>query len=541
MNAVVKITVNEKALIGNLKMAFATGTTWVTELLQNARRAGATKIHIVLHPDRKEFSISDDGHGIEDMQHMFAISESGWDEHILNQERPYGMGFLSCLFACENIHIISRKHEAKVITKDALAFDNIAVEPHPGVEGTFIRMQGAANMPTVQFLQSAVKGFPVPVYLNQDNDPLESDHAVDAMHWAKTEIGLVHIRNLRDTFHNLKIYLQGLPIHAGFGTRYNGEDAVMVHLDPEKFYGRLPDRASVIDPDRAMLSIHSAIIKLYAERLRQVKVGMLAHNLGQEFVRRYGTICLHYCKDLLNDVPYLPNAVVTGYVADLDINLDNSVTDMPTNPVPMNTVADGTVKLFSGDDGSYDTENMPHMALIKALDGIIVDTAKLDSEHWVHPYVHHLKNDISMALSERQPPILFDGRFVCSEDIVLGDTLTLGGSFEVGGVLTEIITTYDETVFDSKEQTFYVPGASNGYGAVRQASNYLDDGDYCEDAFEDDDTLFGRLVSEARNPDPAALLLQLLLDIGLKRYNTLKEKSFLVTVGEDGAIKVILA
>lgn len=539
MNAVVKINVNEKALINNLKMAFATGTTWVTELLQNARRAGATKIHIVLHPEQKEFTIWDDGQGIEDMQNLFSIAESGWNEPVLSEERPYGMGFLSCLFACEKVQIISHKQQTQVVTKDALAFDNIHVEPHHGVDGTFIRMEGVTNMPTVRFLESAVKGFPVPVYLDQSHTPLDNIHAVDALNWAKTEIGLVHIGNLHRTFHNPTIYLQGLPINAGFNARY-GEDDLVVHLDPEKFFGRLPDRASVIDPDKANMTIRSAIIKLYVERLHQVKTGMLAQNLGQEFVRHYGTACMAYCKELLNDVPYLPNNAVTGYVADLDINTDNVVIDLPTNPVPMNKIKDGTVKLFSGNDGSYDTQNLPHMALIQACDGIIVDAGKLDSEHWVHPFVHHLKNDIHIVLTEQHSAFSVNGRFV-NEGVILGDVLTLSGSFKIGGISIEIGVTYNEIVFDAEEQTFYVPRTSSGYGAVRQASDYLDDDNYCEDAFEEDDTLFGRLVSEARHPDPAALLQKLLLDIGLKSYNSLQDKSFNVTIGEDGAVKVTLA
>ncbi|EGQ63133.1 ATP-binding region, ATPase-like protein [Acidithiobacillus sp. GGI-221] len=414
------------------------------------------------------------------------------------------------------------------------------MEPHNGVEGTFIRMEGVTNMPTVRFLESAVKGFPVPVYLDQSHTPLDNIHAVDAMDWAKTEIGLVHIRNLHRTFHNPAIYLQGLSINAGFHERYI-EDNVVVHLDPEKFFGRLPDRASVIDPDKANMTIRSALIKLYVERLHQTKTGMLAQNLGQEFVRDYGTTCMKYCKELLNDVPYLPNDVVTGYVANLDINMDNSVTDLPTNPIPMNTVDDGTAKLFAGDNGGYDTENLPHMALIQACDGIIVDAGKLDSEHWVHPFVHRLKGDIRIVLTEQQPVFKIDGCFVCGEEVVLGAVLSLSGSFYIGGNLIEMGATYDGSVFDNQEQRFYVPRASSGYGAVRQASDYLEDDDYHADAFDEDDDLFARLVSEARNPDPAALLRQLLLDLGLKRYNSLQEKSFQVTIGEDGAVKVTLA
>ncbi|MHB1644364.1 MAG: ATP-binding protein [Acidithiobacillus sp.] len=540
MNTVVKINVNEKALISHLKMAFATGTTWVTELLQNARRAGATKIHILLNPDRKEVTIVDDGQGIEDMQHLFSIAESGWDEPVLSDEKPYGMGFLSCLFACEKVHIISQKQQAKVVTKGALAFDDIHVEPHPGVDGTFIRMEGVTNMPAAHFILSAIKGFPVPVYLDQSNKPLESIHAVDTMDWAKTEIGLVHVSNLRGRFYDPLIYLQGLPICAGFNTRYT-DNNVIVHLDSEKFFGRLPDRASVIDPDKAMVAIKSAIIKLYVKQLHQKKMAMLADDQAKEFVKRYGEICIAYCKELLDDIPFLPADAIAGSIYDLDCNIDSTVLDRPSEPISMQAITEGTVKLFSGDGGSYDGENMPHMAFIDAYDGIIVDAEKLGSKHWVHSYVHHLKGDVSIALSEPQPAVRIDGRFVFGKHAILGDVLTLRGSFEVEGISRDLTTTYDHTVFDANEQVFYVPRASNGYGAVRQASSYVDDEEYREDAFDEDDTLFARLVSEARNPDPAALLQQLLSDIGVKRYRSLQEKTFQVNIGEDGAIKVALA
>lgn len=540
MNAVVKIYVNEKALISNLKMSFATGTTWVTELLQNARRAGATQIHILLNHDQKEFTIADDGQGIDDMQHLFSIAESGWDEPVLSEEKPYGMGFLSCLFACETVQIISQKQEVNVVTKNAIAFDDIHVRPHPGVAGTFIRMQGVTNMPTANFLQKAVKGFPVPVYLNGSTTPLENCHAVGAMDWDETEIGLIHISRLDRRFYEPVIYLQGLPINAGYRLQYY-DNNVIVHLDSAKFFGRLPDRESVIDPDKASIAITSAIINLYTAKLHQMKMEMLADGQAQEFIARYGEVCMAYCKKMLNDVPFLPGAAIGGEVYDLDCNVNNSRLAYPATPVSKESVVDKTVTLFSGNDGCYDMENMPHMALIQAYDGIIVRAENLDSEHWVHPYVHHLKSDIRIALTEQQPTFTINGRYVFGNDVILGEVLTLSGSFEVGGNPVEIGCTCDETVFESKEERFYVPAASKGYRAVGQASDYLDDDVYCEDVFEEDDNLFIRLVSEARNPDPASLLQQLLLDIGFTKYPSLKERSFQVTIGNDGTVKVALS
>jgi hypothetical protein len=541
MNAVFKISINEKALISNLKMAFSTGTTWVTELLQNARRAGATKINIVLQPGENELLIWDDGQGIKDMQNLFSIAESGWDEPILSEEKPYGMGFLSCLSACEKVHIISRGQQVKVVTKDALAFDNIHVEPHPGVEGTFIRMDGVTNMPSVQFLKDAVKGFPVPVYLDQEKEPLDNVHAVDALDWAKTEVGLVHIPSLNSLFGIPTVYLQGLSIDAGFNSRFPDEHTV-VHLDPTKFFGRLPDRASVIDPGKARLAIRSAIIKVYVERLHQKKLSMLAQGRAQEFVRSYGGACIAFCKELLNDVPFVPSKVITGPVDYLDCNSDNGVLGYASHPVSKQDIIDGTAKLFAGNNGGFDFNNMAHMAFILAKDGLIVDTDELDSGHWVHPYVHHLRDrgDVTISLSEQQTGFAIYGRFLTGQSVIPGDALTLNGTFEVGGIPVKMEATYDDAVYNEDNCTFYVPSTSNGDGIVCQASSYFEDGEYIEQAHIEDNTLFVRLVSEARNPNPAALLQQVLGDVGLGSYASFFGRSFIVSVTKNGQTSVSL-
>ncbi|MBU2769496.1 hypothetical protein HAP94_25865 [Acidithiobacillus ferrivorans] len=547
MNAVVKINVNEKALLSNLKMAFATGTTWVTELLQNARRAGATQIRIVLKPELKVLTIWDDGKGIADMQNLFSIAESGWDETILSEEKPYGMGFLSCLFACEKVQINSNKQQVSVVTKDAIAFDDIHVVPHQMVEGTFIRMEGVTNMPSLQFLKDAVKGFPVPVYLDNGpvyldraKEPLNHAHAVHALDWAQTEVGLVHIKSLCITFRSPTVYLQGLPIDAGFHSRFPDEHMV-VHLDPTKFFGRLPDRASVIDPGKARVAIQSAIIKVYVERLHQKKLEMLAQGQAQEFVHSYGGACLAYCKSLLNDLPFLPGNVITGFVNDLDCNSNNHVVSHGPNHVSKQAVIDGAVKLFSGScNGGYDHNNMAHMAFIDAQDGLLVATDGLDSEHWVHPYVHHLTGEVCISLSEQQAPFAIYGRFMAGKSVILGDALTLSGTFDVGGVPVEMKANYDGAVFDEDKCTFYVPSESNGFGIVCQASSYVEDDDYNEQAYGEDNTLFTRLVSEARNPDPSLLLQHILGDAGLDSYASIVGHSFIVSVTAEGNVSVTL-
>ena len=68
------------------------------ELFQNARRSGATKIHVdqFEHPDLGQvISISDDGPGIADPRTLFTLGCSDWSEETIETEDAAGMGFFS--------------------------------------------------------------------------------------------------------------------------------------------------------------------------------------------------------------------------------------------------------------------------------------------------------------------------------------------------------------------------------------------------------------------------------------------------------------
>ena len=62
----------------------------VAELLQNARRAGATRIRVEIEPGRCR--VTDDGRGIADPQVLLSYGSSAWDEDVV-RERPAGLGF----------------------------------------------------------------------------------------------------------------------------------------------------------------------------------------------------------------------------------------------------------------------------------------------------------------------------------------------------------------------------------------------------------------------------------------------------------------
>ena len=66
--------------------------TVLQEMLQNARRSGATQVFIT-EPDSSTITIADDGHGIADPQSLLDFGRSEWTS--LDHENPAGMGFFA--------------------------------------------------------------------------------------------------------------------------------------------------------------------------------------------------------------------------------------------------------------------------------------------------------------------------------------------------------------------------------------------------------------------------------------------------------------
>jgi hypothetical protein len=84
----------------------------IIEILQNARRAGATEAHILNEDGR--VTVRDDGRGIADFSTLLDLGRSGWDERLENAEDPAGVGVF-CLAPRE---VCIASGERKVIIKE---------------------------------------------------------------------------------------------------------------------------------------------------------------------------------------------------------------------------------------------------------------------------------------------------------------------------------------------------------------------------------------------------------------------------------------
>ena len=132
-------TVDAAGTLSNLEHIFSNNKSCLNELLQNARRAGATLCEIQLNSTPTinegrsditntldEVVIHDNGSGITDFSKLFNFSNSGWDESVKIQENCFGAGFFSTLFFSSTVTVESRGVKHTFTKESILSGTNIS-------------------------------------------------------------------------------------------------------------------------------------------------------------------------------------------------------------------------------------------------------------------------------------------------------------------------------------------------------------------------------------------------------------------------------
>jgi len=109
----------------------------IIEILQNARRAGATEVRIL---NKDGFvAVEDNGNSIEDFQKLLDLGGSGWDEKLEAGEDPAGVGFFSLV--PREVTIISGGKIA-IIDEDGWTGKSVKViESTKAVAGTILKFR----------------------------------------------------------------------------------------------------------------------------------------------------------------------------------------------------------------------------------------------------------------------------------------------------------------------------------------------------------------------------------------------------------------
>ena len=202
----------------------------INEMLQNARRAGATRIDVRIAGG--QVTMTDDGRGIADPQTLLSFGKSGWSQDVCSSEDPAGMGFFS--LARRNASVESRPAggDAWRIDLEPEHFrGGRPAQVHPGADAparhgtriTFSRRQHERDIGNE--IANAARHCPLAVSVDgkavEQEDFLE--HAIRVSEYEGVRIGVFHGADKRDpkstafpnigsiNFHGLAVACPELP------------------------------------------------------------------------------------------------------------------------------------------------------------------------------------------------------------------------------------------------------------------------------------------------------------------------------------------
>lgn len=257
-----KLTVNQANTLRLMHATFSSGFTFLTEAMQNARRAGATKIRFMTDEVTNGLIIEDNGTGVGNFADLLTVAQSGWDETIQTAERPFGVGFLSVLLAGTGGVVESGTTRMEWDSEALMAGEEATFTEIPAVKGTKVelklvqKLNGITEHRIDKCLTRAAKGFPIEVTLN--GKVVGRRFAKDNL-WHTTHIEGIGTLGLAINYAGSweeQLFFQGLPI-----TPSNDDAALpshfVLHLEGD-FEVRMPDRDRLID-----LSARELVRKLH--------------------------------------------------------------------------------------------------------------------------------------------------------------------------------------------------------------------------------------------------------------------------------------
>ncbi len=203
-----------------------------TELLQNARRSGASRFDVTtraLPGDTILITVTDDGHGIADPAVLLSFGESGWNAGMAKREDPAGMGIYA--LSKRGCTISSRPATAGTAPMPAwqaeLVPDSFLGKHQPRIlpcddaprpAGTVISFHASEDPDAIEkAISASARHCPLSVTFNGNPVEYESflDDALHIEHWHGIRFGVVkekwHSYQAPDlNFHGLTIQV-GLP------------------------------------------------------------------------------------------------------------------------------------------------------------------------------------------------------------------------------------------------------------------------------------------------------------------------------------------
>lgn len=531
MSKTVKLSVDEQALVQNLRFAFTNKHTVIGELIQNARRAGATRVDIGYVPDDAEdgktptkgtLVVSDNGSGITDFQNLFTVARSGWDEDIKAAERPFGMGWFSALFAAETATVVSDDKKVSFRTADVLAFEEIAVQrAEEPVAGTKVTLTGfpMGICLVARAVANYARGYSINVTFN--GEVQERPHDKAALSGFDTEVGFVHVRGLSEGNHHGRVtaYLLGIQVYRSSDYEFGN----IVHLDPTQFSARMPDRDKLIDEHEAMRRVFAVIDGLWKEHFLREKAVMAPGDFAEKYWKAAEASGM---SDLMNDVPVIPKGVIKKLTA-LPHRRQYHEYDMEAGPVTREQVEKGEVIVCEGIDPWDDDErNVGNM--VAFVNGWLVIRGFLPQGHWLNEHIIHLDDEgFGYRVNGRGREKVYRGHV--EANVILCESLTLtwpGGEVTVNHLPLVLGENWDNA-------EIFVPTEASPSDALHILTDYTDEHEsYQEDWYSDDRRDIWNLVAMLKGEAPEVTLVKCLRNGNVADFENVVGQAFLVKVGK---------
>jgi hypothetical protein len=524
----VAVRINEGKLLQNLRYAFSNRYTIVSELMQNARRAGARYVVVEYDAKAETLMVRDDGCGIEDFQTLFTFGESGWDASLVASETAFGLGFTKSLYAAKTCTVLSRGRAISFETAEALAQQPIAVKSVPTSSETTVILGGVALPEIDQRIVSLASGFPIPVIYNGAEQA--RTFAVDRMQTIDTAVGRVYLRGLADgkkPSTSSVLFLQGFRVD---GKLHYADTENIVHLDPTQFPARLPDRDELIDADEQRRRVEKALKEVWRAKLLREKQQLTAARFVDDY---FEAAKVWHLLDLFDDVPALPGShfdVVSDYPyqegygdADYRTHLDRLVTQAE--------IASGQTVIVDLD--SPCEENMAHWMFARACGWHVFGEPGLSKTHWIRLFVKPLEGlSCEVRIEEERVRAALEGTFVWPTVVMCKSYV-----IRLNGAEVRIA---NEALYWHEQDVLIVPdGESSGLG-VRQVSSFIGENDHWhEEDQEHDQQALEDLIRLLRATDPLTTLDSLLSELHLERYPALWGKTFRLQVAKDAQQRVL--
>ncbi|HAF2412733.1 TPA: ATP-binding protein [Salmonella enterica] len=489
----IRLKTNQHRLISNLRHAF-NPQSMLGELLQNARRAGATEIHITV--DDTSITVSDDGAGIADMQSLINIAESGWDPELQVRENAFGMGVLSTLYFSTYLSVHSGTQAFSASTATIIRGDGIEVHAEDARIGTEIRLDGVqsptvgVNLPAwvAQQFKRLCEAFPVPVFLN--GKELVRPLANPALQWRETPVGRI-LLNLEASRVQWQCFLQGLPI--GIPTVASNYHVVVLRDD---IIARLPDRQHLLNEADEYVRIQAAINQAY----RQALIESRQQLPGSEFVEQYAERCLTSSNaDLLNDIFFVPLAWFRDWNDTPPGHCRFWERYHRTGISASEALKEVGVWCIDSEDDDQSTAEV----YLRARKGFLLEETRLDSEHWLMSMVRTIRPEQIVVqhaarLYEDNTPGLADGPL----SLVLVEGLRVSLEGEPGEYPVHAVRRGD---------TLYL--TVNVGSVTRLISDYIFDDRYDEASEAEDERTISTFIAIGSSQDPIRVISALLPDM----------------------------